>query len=103
MWLLIDDERNLGCDLIARTPEGARAALRSCEFVGLCLDHDLGFVETGYDLLQWALEHGHVPPIVELVTSNPPARDRMGAALEHAGWVKKAPHKYIRKGHEYAE
>lgn len=103
MWLAIDDERNLGCDLIARTPEGAKAALRSCDFVGLCLDNDLGASESGYEILKWALDEGHVPPIVELVTSNPPARDRMGAMLEHAGWVKTSPHKYIRKGHEWAK
>lgn len=103
MWLLIDDERNLGCDVIARTYEGAKGVMEKCKFEGLCLDHDLGSGETGYDVLVWALEHGYVPAIVELVTSNPAGRDRMGAALENAGWVKKAPHKYIHKDHDYAE
>lgn len=101
-WLLIDDERNLGCDVIARTDEGARLALQNCSWEGLCLDHDLGCKWSGYDILTWALERGLVPPIVELVTSNPAGRDRMGAALEANGYKKLAPHKYIIKGHDYA-
>ena len=101
MWLLIDDERNLGCDVIARTPDGARQALRGCEFVGLCLDHDLGHVESGYDILVWALNEGHVPPRVQLVTSNPAGRDRMGAALVAAGWKRLTPERYLRDGHQW--
>jgi hypothetical protein len=73
MWLLIDDERNLGC-----------------------LDHDLGYGESGYDILMWALGEGVVPPRVELVTSNPGGRDRMGAALEGAGYIRKSPTVFIR-------
>lgn len=104
MWLLIDDVRDsLGCDVVARNSIGAKAVLEKCSFEGLCLDHDLGHDQTGYDVLVWALEQGHVPPIVELVTSNPVGRERMGAALVAAGWVKKSPIKYIKRGHEYAE
>jgi hypothetical protein len=96
MWLLIDDERNLGCDVVARTPRGGKEMLRQCKWDGLCLDHDLGDGESGYDILMWALGEGVVPPRVELVTSNPGGRDRMGAALEGAGYIRKSPTVFIR-------
>jgi len=70
---------------------------------GLCLDHDLGGMDTGYDVLMWAITEGRVPPIIELVTSNPVGRDRMGAALEAAGYIKKSPFKFFHKDHEWAE
>lgn len=103
MWLLIDDERNMGCDVICRNSEAGKTMLAIRKWEGLCLDHDLGCSETGYDVLTWALERSCVPAVVELVTSNPVGRDRMGAALVAAGWIKKAPHKYIHKDHEWAE
>lgn len=104
MWLLIDDMRDsMGCDAVARTANGARKLLKECKWDGLCLDHDLGGSETGYDILMWAIENFCVPPLVQLVTSNPVGRDRMGAALVEAGWVKKSPINYAHKDHEWAE
>lgn len=94
MWLLIDDMRNLGCDIIARNAEAAKAVLgtMACSLDGVCLDgvcldHDLGTGETGYDVLVWALQRKVLPNKVELVTSNPPGRERMKQALIEAGYV----------------
>ena len=97
MWLLIDDERNLGCDVIARTAEAGKALLAAHKWEGVCLDHDLGCDETGYHVLNWAIENGHLPSAVQLVTSNPPGRERMGLALEAAGYEKLSPFDYEKK------
>ena len=89
MWLIVDDERTCGCDVIARTPDGARTILGGVgyAFEGLCLDHDLGFAETGYDILLWAFESDTLPPKVQLVTMNPCGMKRMADALEDFGYV----------------
>lgn len=88
MWLLIDDCRDLGVDVIARTPEAGKRMLALGGWECLCLDHDLGSTEseTGYDLLKWALEWKFVPQKVQLVTSNPVGRQNMRTALEAAGY-----------------
>lgn len=98
MWLLIDDARNLSCDVIARTPEAARALLGGVgyAFEGVCLDHDLGGQETGYDILMWALEGNTLPPKVQLVSINPVGRERMAAALVAAGYVPNVHGMYIK-------
>lgn len=89
MWLLIDDRRDLGIDVIARTPEAGRRMLAFGGWECVCFDHDLGSAhdETGYDVLKWALAHKLVPPKVQLVTSNPVGRANMQAALEGAGYT----------------
>jgi hypothetical protein len=85
--LLIDDCRDLGVDVIARTPEAGRKLLALGGWECLCLDHDLGSAqETGYDVLRWAIECGMLPPKVQLVTSNPVGRSNMRAALESVGY-----------------
>lgn len=89
MWLLIDDIRDLQCDLIARTPTLGKRALAyfSGDIECLCLDHDLGAPESGYDVLKWAIEHDLLPSHVQLVTSNPVGRENMKAALINAGYT----------------
>lgn len=90
MWFLLDDERNLGCDVIARTPEGAKLILSACGkyFEGAVFDHDLGCTETGYDVLCWAIENDCLPNKVEIVTANPPGYQRMQFAVEKAGYKR---------------
>jgi hypothetical protein len=87
-WLLVDDTRDLGCGVIARTAEAARTILGSMGhvFAGICLDHDLGTEETGYDVLVWAVERCILPKKVQLVTMNPVGRKRMVVALVAAGY-----------------
>lgn len=87
MWLLIDDTRDLGCDVIARTPEAAKYLLSNGKWECVCLDHDLGSTESGYDILIWALDNNLLPDKVQLVSSNPIGRERMRVALVLAGYV----------------
>lgn len=87
MWLLIDDVRDIGADVIARTAESGLRLLATLEWEGLYLDHDLGDGATGYDLLREALEAGRVPPQVILVTANPVGRQRMADLLRSTGYV----------------
>jgi len=87
MWLLIDDERDLNCEVIARTPEAGRKLLALGGWECLCLDHDLGAAEDGYQLAQWAIVEGLMPDKVQLVTSNPVGRANMRALLESSGWI----------------
>ena len=88
MWLLIDDIRDLGCDVTARTAEEGRAALQEYwgEIDSLCLDHDLGERESGYDVACWALERGLMPCHVQIVSMNPVGRKNIATALEMNGY-----------------
>jgi hypothetical protein len=98
MYLLIDDVRDLGADAIARNPAAARRllALGGWETVGF--DHDLGDVnvETGYQVLVWAIDNNFLPNHVQLVTSNPAGRMRMAAALRYAGFDEENPSNFRR-------
>ena len=87
MWLLIDDERNLKTEAVARTAAAGRKLLAIGGWECVCFDHDLGEQESGYDVLTWGLAQGHIPVRVQLVTSNPVGRQNMRAALEAAGYV----------------
>lgn len=88
MWLLIDDERSLGCDVIARNAKAAYSIMDRTGYVfdGLCIDHDLGEGDTGYDILQWAINRGVLPKKVQIVTMNPVGRQNMARALLAAGY-----------------
>lgn len=88
MWLIVDDERDHGCEVVAKTFEAACTILGGVgyAFEGVCLDHDLGTGKTGYDVLMWALEGKILPPKVQLVTMNPIGRQRMEQALLSAGY-----------------
>lgn len=87
MWLLIDDERNLNTEAIARTAEAGRKLLAVGGWECVCFDHDLGGPESGYDVLIWGLERDYIPSQVQLVTANPVGRQNMRAVLEVAGYV----------------
>lgn len=98
MWLIVDDMRELGGDVIARNAKAARTLLGGVgyAFEGICLDHDLGEKETGYDVLMWALEADVLPAKVQLVSMNPAGLDRMKHALLDAGYVQEE-NTYIHK------
>jgi hypothetical protein len=93
MTLLIDDQRNLTADIIARTYEAGERILRDFPITYLKLDHDLGTDgKTGYDIVL-LLEEWHnedlpyllkkdLPETVELVTDNPVGMHKMAMALE---------------------
>ena len=86
MWLLIDDERNLNTEAVARNAASGKRMLEAGGWECVCFDHDLGEGESGYDVLVWGLEKGLIPDRVQLVTSNPVGRKNMRAALEAAGF-----------------
>jgi len=86
MWLLIDDIRTFGVDMIARNAEAGRIALCNITWDGVIMDHDLGCKETGYDVLKWALEHRCLPERVQLCTMNPVGRVGMANLLRSAGY-----------------
>lgn len=90
MWLLIDDVRDLKCDVIARTAEAGKKLLAVGGWECVCFDHDLGEKETGYDVLCWALENNLLPSKVQLVTSNPVGRENMRRALECGRYIAEA-------------
>jgi len=89
MWLLIDDCRDLGCEVIARTPDIAKKILFSQigEFDCVCFDHDLGCKETGLDVLKYALTLNLLPNRVQLVTSNPVGRKNMANVLRDNRYI----------------
>ena len=89
MWLLIDDERNLNTEAVARTAQAGRALLSAVKWECVCFDHDLGEEESGYDILVWALAERVIPNKVQLVTANPVGRKNMQAALVAAGYKTK--------------
>ena len=88
MWLIVDDERVLGCDIVVRNAAVARVVLTLMygKIEGVCFDHDLGPGETGYDVLCWAIQGGTIPRLVQLVTANPVGRKQMQQALVQAGY-----------------
>lgn len=82
--LLIDDQRNIESERVARTYEDGLAALQEGEWDILYLDHDLGCFDargkeyTGYDVLCWLEQNlAFLPKSIVLVTSNPSGRLRM--------------------------
>lgn len=96
MQLLIDDTRDIGTEVIARTWGAWKALI--CPDAPYCwkvvyFDHDLNSEhaeDTGYTLLTTALEYGwfEATTKIGLVTSNPVGRANMEAALKSAGYTK---------------
>ena len=105
MWLIIDDEKTLGCDVVARTPKAARKELllAAGKFSCVCFDHDLAAVSpltgeevTGHDILKWALGLNLLPNSIQLVTNNPVGRAAMGATLKKAGYGSIDGYNYLK-------
>ena len=92
--LLIDDCREMQADIFARNAQAAKDVLEAFKGrIDMAIwDHDLDSFDetgreiTGYDVMVWAIDRDVMPDSVFLVTSNPVGRDRMGAALEDAGF-----------------
>jgi hypothetical protein len=87
MWLLIDDIRDLNCDVIARNPVIGKELLAMRQWKCLCIDHDLGTKETGYDIMKWAVKHNVVPEKVQIVSSNPVGKENIGRLLKDNGYT----------------
>lgn len=87
--LLIDDIKDLNIENVARNATDGKIMLRDNPVTHLYIDHDLGEEESGYDIVNWALENDCLPPYVQIVSYNPVGRDNIIRALENAGYVKK--------------
>lgn len=78
MKVLIDDIRDIeDMDIICRNSTAGKAVLELFDIDELYLDNDLGETVEGYQILQWAANHGLVPEKVVLVTANPIAKQKM--------------------------
>ncbi len=99
MWLLIDDERDLNCDVIARTAKAGKRLLSIVCWDVVCFDHDLGLGETGYDVLMYAIENEFLFNVkkIQLVTSNPVGRAKMETALLMDGWKRLNPMEFVKE------
>jgi hypothetical protein len=90
MWLLIDDVRNLGCDITCRTGSEGLWTLKELhgQIDVLCIDHDLGIDSiSGYDVISEAVRYGLLPPRVQIVSSNPVGVQRIANVLKDEGYT----------------
>lgn len=98
MWLLIDDIRDLNCDVTARTYADGIVALKEYgqKIECLCIDHDLGEEKTGYDVIMWAIEHRLLPKKVQIVSVNPVGRENIARALRHDLYTSRDGINFVR-------
>ena len=100
MWVLIDDERELNCDVIIRS---AHVAVRTVEALKghidcLVMDHDLADDDiTGYDIIGMLAVKDLLPDHVQICTSNPAGRQNMSAVLKEAGFKMKNEGDFFRE------
>ena len=94
-YLLIDDCRTFHVDKIARTAEEGKKELATKQYDVLVLDHDLGYGETGYDILCWAFNNKCLPKRVQLCSMNPAGLKAMANKLRDMGYEGKAD--FIKK------
>jgi len=85
MWLLIDDEGDLNCEVIARTPEAGRKLVALGGWECLSLDHDLDAGEDGSQFARWAIGSKLMPSKVQLVTGHPVGRSNFRVLLKDNG------------------
>jgi hypothetical protein len=90
--LLIDDIRteemcgvtDIKFDYIARNAKSGMKALQSYPVTHLWLDNDLGYrAMEGWEILNWARDHGLLPDHVIFVTANPVSKRRMQETIEN--------------------
>jgi len=79
----------LNCDVIARTAEAGKKLLALGGWACLCLDHDLGEGESGYDVTKWAIENRFMSDKVLIVSSNPVGRDNIARLLINSGYKRR--------------
>ena len=100
--LLIDDERFLDVDIVARTAKEGKKylALYKGNIIELYLDGILSSnvnAETGYDVLEWALRNNLMPPYVKIVSDSPDMIKIMGLKLISAGYKRYNDREYRKK------
>lgn len=100
MWLIVDDMRELGCNIIARTPEAGMHVLCAMSDVieCLCIDHDFGerSEKDGTDVIKFAIENNCLPDRVQIVSQNPVGVDRIRNLLIDEGYVSRDRINYFK-------
>ena len=98
--MIIDDIRDLNCDIIARTSQAGFQILSWMHdnINVLVLDHDLGDHShmDGNRLLKELIVHKLLPQEVQLCSDNPVGRQNMRAQLEDIGYATKDGRIYVR-------
>ena len=87
MKIFLDDIRDAPNGwVIVRNYADCIKALETGNVTYLSLDHDLGTLETGYDVAVWIEEKvwkGELyPPIIEVHSANPVGRKKIDAAIK---------------------
>lgn len=89
MKLYLDDVRDSHDPdaITVRKVEHAKVLIEAVKFEHFSLDHDMGAFNldrinepTGYDLLMWMIEHGHMPEWfdqIQVHSMNPVGKERM--------------------------
>lgn len=103
MYILIDDEKNYGADIIVRNPVEAEwllqqltPSLQAVTTVGI--DFDLGDPErTGEDVLRHTFEAFVFPVQIQIVSMNPVGRARISSLLIDYGYASSDGSNFIRK------
>ncbi len=90
MYVIIDDIRELGCDIIARNGHAGIKILTALNgnFDVLCIDNDLSDASEmdGIDVIKYAAKHNLLPSQVEIVSSNPVGVTNIGNVLKDNGF-----------------
>ena len=86
--LLIDDMKDLGVENVARTASQGKQMLRDNPVTHLYIDHDLGCKESGYDIVNWAIEQKLLPRWIQIVSHNPVGVQNIERALKAEGYVR---------------
>jgi len=100
MYLLIDDVRNFSSDIIARTAKAGKLVLKqlSGHIDELGIDHDLTCLETGYNVVLWAIENDCLPDKVQVISMNPVGRKAIVSVLLDNGYQSKDNTNFVREG-----
>lgn len=90
--LWIDDTRkpylSLGfCDC-AESYADAIFMLNHKKYDLICFDHDLGEINTGYDVAKWMIEHNYPPCYFHIQSANPVGRANITQLLTHYGYTE---------------
>lgn len=98
LTLLVDDVRNLFTDIVSRNYKSAVTVLSGIGYTidTLYIDHDLGEVKTGYDVLEYGIKSGTLPDKIVLVSMNPVGVKRMKELLMDNGYSQTEPYNFER-------
>lgn len=77
-----------GVDVIARNYSAGKQLLNCFEWDVLYIDHDLNGIETGYDLIMWAIHHHKLPKVVIVTSTNHIGVENIRAALLYSAKYK---------------